>query len=92
MKPIVIGALAALLATGTFVVSAGQTPDAARRLKAAMNTELVDGNLKAAIEQYKAIAAGSDRAIAAQALLRMAECHQKLGDADAQKIYERGRS
>ena len=89
MKPIVIGALAALLATGSFVVSAGQTPDAARRLKAAMNTELVDGNLKAAIEQYKAIAAGSDRAIAAQALLRMAECYQKLGDADALKIYER---
>ena len=33
--------------------------------------------------------AGGNRALAAQALLRMAECYQKLGDAEARKIYER---
>ena len=30
-----------------------------------------------------------DRPLAAQALVRMAECYQKLGDAEAQQIYER---
>ena len=58
-------------------------------LRAAMETETVKGDLKGAIEQYKKIAQGSDRAIAAKALIRMAECHQKLGDAESRKIYER---
>ena len=54
-----------------------------------MNTELVDGDLKAAIEQYKKVAEGGDRALAAQALVRMAECYRKLGDAQAQAVYRR---
>lgn len=51
----------------------------------------VTGDLHAAIEDYKKIVAraGADRAIAAQALVRMADCYQKLGDAEARKIYER---
>ena len=53
-----------------------------------METETVKGDLRAAIEQYKTIAAGRDRALAAKALMRMAECYQKLGDTEAQKIYE----
>jgi Tol biopolymer transport system component len=63
--------------------------DAERLLKAAMNTELVDGDLKAAIEQYRVVAERADRAVAARALVRMAECYQKLGDSEARKIYER---
>jgi len=84
MKRIVIGILAAMLAAG-----AQKTDDAERLLKAAMNTELVDGNLQAAIEQYRKVAQSGHRAVAAQALIHMAECYQKLGDAESRKIYER---
>jgi Tol biopolymer transport system component len=66
-----------------------QGQDQARLLKAATNTEMVDGNLKLAIEQYKKVAEGSDRGLAAQALLRIAECYQMLGDAEAQMVYQR---
>jgi len=51
----------------------------------------VEGNLKGAIEDYRAIAAGAgaNRQLAAEALVRMAECYQKLGDAEARAIYQR---
>jgi Tol biopolymer transport system component len=58
-------------------------------LRVAMETETVKGDLRAAIEQYKAIAAGRDRALAAKALMRMAECYQKLGDGEARATYAR---
>ena len=48
--------------------------------------------MKAAIDQYKRIVdryGRIDRATAAQALLRMAEAYQKLGDAQAKSAYER---
>jgi len=89
MKPIVIGILTAVLATTMLASGAQKTQDVERQLKAAMNTELVDGNLKAAIEQYKKLAQSGNRSLAAQALVRMAECYQKLGDAESRKIYER---
>jgi Tol biopolymer transport system component len=59
------------------------------QFKAAQQKELVEGDLKGAIKEYEKIANGKDRALAAQALLRMAECYQKLGDADANKVYQR---
>ena len=95
MKRITLGILVLVLGAGlmaelaTAVAAAGQGQDAGRLLRAAMNTEMVDGNLTAAIEQYKRVAASGDRALAAQALVRMAECYQKLGDAQAQAVYER---
>jgi len=58
-------------------------------LQKAIQTETVDGDLKSAIEQYKKIAQGRDRAVAAKALVRMGECYEKLGDAEARKAYER---
>ena len=58
-------------------------------LRAAMETETVEGDLKGAIEQYRKIAEGSDRAIVAKALIRMAESYEKLGDTESRKIYER---
>jgi len=60
-------------------------------LKAAIKTETVDGNLKGAIEQYKAIAAlsGASRATVANALLRMGQCYEKLGQVEARAAYER---
>jgi len=84
MKRIVIGILAAMLAAG-----AQKADEAERLLKAAMNTELVDGNLQAAIEQYEKVVQSGNRAAAAQALIHMAECYQKLGGAESRKIYER---
>ena len=60
-------------------------------LQAAIRTETIDGNLNAAIEQYQSIVSknGGDRAVVAEALVRMAECYQKLGDAQARPIYQR---
>jgi Tol biopolymer transport system component len=87
-----IGVLCGLLATAMLTAGADQKQEAERLLKAATNAELVDGNLKAAIDQYRRIVdtyGKTARTTAAQALLRMAECYQKLGDAQAQKIYER---
>jgi Tol biopolymer transport system component len=51
----------------------------------------VDGDLKGAIEQYRKIAAqpGAGRATVATALLRMGQCHEKLGNAEARTAYQR---
>jgi len=85
MKSILIGMLAALLTAGA------ESNEAERQLKAVMNAELVNGDLRTAIKQYGEIAAKykNDRAVAAMALVRMAEAYQKMGDTDAKKVYER---
>ena len=57
--------------------------------EAARKAEIVDGDLKVAIEQYKKVVASGNRALAAQALVRMAESYQKLGDGEAKTTYER---
>jgi Tol biopolymer transport system component len=81
--------MAALLMAGPL---AGQKPGAAETMmQAAAKKEAVDGDLNGAIKQYGAIVARyakSDRAMTAKALVRMAECYQKMGDAEARKIYE----
>jgi Tol biopolymer transport system component len=81
--------LIGILAAASVASGQQKADDAERLLKAATNTELVDGNLKAAIEQYKKVARTGNRSVAAQALLRMAECYQKLGDTESKKVYER---
>ncbi len=61
-------------------------------LQAAMRTETVTGDLKAAIAQYQEIFdryQKTDRAVAATALVRMAECHHKLGEQQAARLFER---
>lgn len=60
-------------------------------LQAAIRTETVDGDLNGAIKQYGAIISKyrADRAVTATALLHLAECYQKLGDAQSQSFYER---
>lgn len=82
-----------LLTVALASVALAQTDssEAARRLKAAMNAELVSGDLNTAIKEYTAIAAKyekTDRATAAMALVREAEAYQKLGDAQSKKIYQ----
>ena len=64
--------------------------EAERLLQKAVLLETVDGDLPAAIDQYKKIVAenGGNRAVAARALLRLAGCYEKLGVAEAQKTYQ----
>jgi len=88
MKSLWIRLAATSLLIAGFAFGAQKQDAVERQLKAARNTELVDGNLKSAIEQYKKVAQSGIRPLAAQALLYMAECHQKLGDAESQRIYQ----
>jgi Tol biopolymer transport system component len=94
MKPtklvLLTGLLCAALSAGS---PANQTKDkkAEVALQAAIKTETVDGDLRGAIEQYKKIVAqpGAGRTTVATALLRMGQCHEKLGNAEARTAYER---
>jgi len=87
-RTILAGSIAALLAITPLQA---QKPEAAETLlQSSIKKEIVDGNLTGAIDGYKkALAAAKDnRAVAAQALLHMADCYQKLGDSQAIKIFE----
>lgn len=81
----------ALLACGLMLFAAPQKKaDPELSLQAAIQTETVDGDLKSAIEQYKKVIAqaGTNRHVKAMALVHMAACYQKMGDAESRKIYE----
>ena len=73
----------------TVVLAFGQV-SAEVELRAAMHKEQVEGDLKGAIEAYRRIVAkhSGNRSIAAQAMLQMAQCHEKLGESEALKIYQ----
>jgi len=77
-----------MLCTAALASAALEAQDPERLLRAATNLEMVDGNLKDAIAQYRKVAASGNRVLAAQALVRMAECYVKLGDAQANAVYE----
>lgn len=82
--------LAGLLLAGT--IQAQQPRQPAIDLQAAIRTQTVDGDLNAAIEQYKVIVSRygkSNRSVTADALIRMAGCYEKLGTAQAREIYQR---
>src|SRR4051794_19806068 len=70
------------------VLSAQKQDRAEAALKAAMDRESVDGNLRAAIDQYKKLATDPNKSVAARALVRLGECYEKQGSADARKAYE----
>ena len=88
-KAVTTFVLAALLLAGGAV--AQQKKQQEIDLQAAMRTETVEGDLQSAIEHYKKIVAahGGNRAVAAKALVQMGQCYEKLGNAEAQKAYER---
>ena len=84
-----IPSVVVLLAGG---LVAQKNDPAAVMLRTAIDKAQVDGDLSGAIKQYQRIVdtfAKTDRAIVATALVRMAECYQKLGDAQAKTHYER---
>lgn len=80
-----------LAAAGSWrlATSAQGVSEAERQLQKAILVETVDGNLQAAIDQYKKIVAenGGNRVIAARALLRLAGCYEKPGQTEAEKTY-----
>lgn len=80
-----------LFVTGclALAVVAAQSRSAADQYQEALRLEEVKGDLKGAIEQYKKLAQGGDRAIAAKALVQMAASYEKLGQPDARSVYER---
>ncbi len=82
-------ALAAFAALSPLCVPAAENQKAEVALKAAMDREVLDGDLKGAIEQYMKLAQSANRAVAAAALVRMGQCYEKLGDTEARKAYER---
>lgn len=84
------GWLLALAAAATLAAS-DATTEAKIMMEAARKKEVVDGDLNGAIKQYSEIVARykNDRSVVANALVRMAECYQMMGDAEARKIFER---
>lgn len=67
-------------------LAAAQTgADAGRQLEAAVHREVVLGDLKGAIEGYRAVLAleGVSREFAARALFQMGQCEEKLGNRTA---------
>jgi Tol biopolymer transport system component len=81
--------LTTMLAVTRSAVTAQVRDKADAAFKSAMDKETVDGDLRGAIEQYKKLAQGQDRAIAAKALVRLGLCYEKQGSAEARKAYER---
>ena len=86
-------ALAGILILSAGILAAWSVPqgeDPAVLLRAAIEKEEVDGDLEAAIQQYKHIikVAGANRAVAAQTLLRLGGCYEKRGPEEARRTYQ----
>lgn len=81
--------LGAALSTAVLVAQRGNSLEV--RLQAAIQKETTEGDLKAAAEMYRRIAAqaGANRAVAAQALVRLGQCQRRLGDLEARRTFER---
>jgi Tol biopolymer transport system component len=76
----------------TASVAIAQKDDQAEVLmQAAHQKQLVEGQLEEAIQLYKRIVQehSGNRVVAAQALLEMGGCYEKLGNTEARKAYER---
>ncbi len=59
------------------------------RLEAAINKEVIDGDLKAAIAMYRELTHSTDRAVAAQSYLRLGQGYRRLGDPQAKPTLQR---
>ena len=81
--------VANLMLSAAFLAAAQKTPES--MLGAALHQEEVQGDLKGAIAAYQKVVAvpGVSRKTAADALVRMGQCYEKLGDAESRKAYER---
>ena len=85
---ILVITLSFAIAVGLCFTASAQDLDV--ELQRAVQRAVTTGDLDAAIEEYRDIVAraGSNRGVAARALIQMAESYQTLGDAEARRIYE----
>ena len=81
--------ITAVFGAGLLAAQAPRTAEV--QLKAAEHKQEVEGDLKGAIAAYQKLVAapGVSRKTAADALVRMGQCYEKLGDAESRKAYER---
>jgi Tol biopolymer transport system component len=70
-------------------VGAQAARDLERQFRTAQYKQEVQGDVKGAIEDYKKIASGPDRALAARALFAMGVSYQALGSPDARGVFGR---
>jgi Tol biopolymer transport system component len=92
MKPFATKFCTALLLIGAVTTLGAQTSaQADKLLESARHKEVMEGDLKGAVEQYRKIAAqfAKQPDIAARALFQLGQCQEKLGQAEARKSYER---
>ena len=84
-----ISTIAAVIACSA--IAASQAPTGHAVFQQALAKERVDGNLQDAIKLYERVVTefASDRALAAQALVQVGRCYEKLGREEAVKVYER---
>ena len=85
-----IPAMLLLAALAAWPIAGQQSDQAEVQLKAAMNRELMNGDLKGAIEQYQKIVSlyPQRRDVAARAIFQIGQCYEKLGKEEAQKAYQ----
>jgi Tol biopolymer transport system component len=85
--PGILAILVCVVALAGAVTRAQSGPDLFQK---ALVRERTEGNLEEAIALYRQVVtqAGSDRALAARALVQIGQCYEKLGNAEAQKAYQ----
>ena len=76
---------------GALLGGAQKTDAADILLQAAIHKETVEGDLEQAIRMNKDIVSkySANRAVAGSALVHMGQAYEKLGSAEARKVYER---
>jgi Tol biopolymer transport system component len=89
--PRTLACVASFLMLAGFAASWSAGEDPAVQLERAIQLETVDGDLAAAIALYEQIVEGNgnNRVLVARALLRLGGCQEKLGRAEARKVYQR---
>ena len=87
--PVIGSLLLLLLLLSPPALAQEQNPETL--LQAAINAELIEGDLDKAIRLYQQIydQFSGHRTIAAQALLRLGQSYEKLGNQQAKEVYER---
>lgn len=91
MKPLTTICTTLILLAAPAAMFAQDRAQAGKLLESARHKEVMEGDLKGAIEQYRKIAGqfAKQPEIAAQALLKLGQCQEKLGHAEARKSYEK---
>lgn len=82
--------LTCILVLGTMIIVKGQEKQAQQLLSKALYQEEIDGDLDEAIKTYRLIEEQypESRKVAAEALLHMGLCYEKLGQKEARQAYQ----